>query len=302
MENREKEFEKIVREHKSTIYTVCYMFSKDKEEVEDLFQEILMNLWKGYSSFKGESAISTWIWRASVNTCITADRKKKIRQTVPLSMSIDPFCETGEDYSQIRRLHSRINKLGMLDRAIILLWLENLSYEEIGSIIGISVKNVSVNLLRKTLATKLSGLQEYRNRCFIISAITIPALIYVWRMLNLSNWYLGYSILLIVFLMYIDFNIHKKLARYDIFNTNLSTILKELKYVKRRSLQSYCYSIPLVTLNIIWYLYEINIIKFKMIYIVTMAVAVIVGAFIAYLLDSRFFRMCDEIINDLDNL
>lgn len=124
------------------------MFSKDQDEVSDLFQEILINLWKGYASFKGESSLSTWIWRISVNTCITAERKKKIRQTVPLSMSIDPFCDSGEEFAQIRLLHSRINKLGLLDKAIILLWLENLSYEEIGSIIGISAKNVSVKLVR----------------------------------------------------------------------------------------------------------------------------------------------------------
>ena len=75
----EKEFARIVREHKTTIYTVCYMFSKDKEEVEDLFQEVLIAMWRGFDSFRGESALRSWIYRISLNTCISADRKKHRR-------------------------------------------------------------------------------------------------------------------------------------------------------------------------------------------------------------------------------
>ena len=61
MDNSEIEFTKMIREHKSTIYTVCYMFSNDEDEVQDLFQESLINLWKGYPKFKGESSPKTWI-------------------------------------------------------------------------------------------------------------------------------------------------------------------------------------------------------------------------------------------------
>ncbi len=75
-EDKKKEFERIVREHKDTIYTVCYMFSKEKAEVDDLFQDILVNLWRGYESFRGDSKPATWIWRVSLNTCITAERMK----------------------------------------------------------------------------------------------------------------------------------------------------------------------------------------------------------------------------------
>lgn len=73
----EQEFANIVREHKSTIYTVCYMFSKNQDEVDDLFQEVLLNLWRGIEHFKGESKLATWIYRISLNTCISADRKRK---------------------------------------------------------------------------------------------------------------------------------------------------------------------------------------------------------------------------------
>ena len=149
MKDSEKEFARIIRENKTTIYTVCYMFSKDKDEVEELFQEALIALWRGFESFRGESAIRSWIYRVSLNTCISAERKKRRRtDSVRLDMNINLFSDTDEDSRQAQMLRERIGKLGVFDRAIILLWLENLSYEEIGAIVGISAKNVSVRLVR----------------------------------------------------------------------------------------------------------------------------------------------------------
>ena len=145
---KEKEFEKIVKEHKNTIYSVCFMFSKDADEVNDLFQETLINLWQGFNSFKGESSIRTWIWRISLNTCISSERKKSKLHIVPLSMDINLYEDTDEDSRQIQMLYNRINRLKPFDRAIVLLWLDNLSYDEIAAIVGISVKNVSVRLVR----------------------------------------------------------------------------------------------------------------------------------------------------------
>ena len=117
MDNKEQAFTQMVREHKSTIYSVCYMFSKDTDEIDDLFQEILIRLWKGYDSFRAESDVRTWIYRVALNCCLNADKKRRRGgERVPLS--------------------------------VILLWLEGLSYEEIGAIMGITVKNVSFQLHR----------------------------------------------------------------------------------------------------------------------------------------------------------
>ncbi len=149
MTERELEFTRLVREYKSTIYAVCYMFSNDSDEVADLFQDILVNMWKGFDKFRGESAPKTWIYRIAMNLCISADRKKRRSgEIVPLSVDIDPYDDSGSDARQVRQLYSRINRLGLVDRAIILLWLEALSYDEIGGIIGISAKNVAVKLVR----------------------------------------------------------------------------------------------------------------------------------------------------------
>ena len=148
MKTLETAFAQMVREHKSTIYTVCFMFSKDSDEVNDLFQEVLINLWKGFESFEGKSKIDTWIWRVSFNTCITQERKKKRSSSIPLSMEIDLFNDKDEDTRQVQMLYDRIHQLKPFDRAIVLLWLENMSYEEIAAIVGITVKNVSVHLYR----------------------------------------------------------------------------------------------------------------------------------------------------------
>ena len=144
----EQQFAQTVKEHKSTIYTVCYMFSKDADEVNDLFQEVLVNIWKGFDSFEHRSDIKTWIYRVALNTCISIDRKKKRAATARVTMDINLFEDRDEDTKQVDMLHKRISKLQPFDRAIVLLWLENLPYEEIGQIVGISTKNVSVRLFR----------------------------------------------------------------------------------------------------------------------------------------------------------
>ena len=149
MNDLELEFSRTVRVHKGTIYTVCYMFSKDADEVADLYQEILINLWKGFPNFRGDSNIRTWVYRVSLNTCISSGRKNKKRiETLPLTMDINLFEDSDNDSRQVQMLRERTSKLGPFDRAIVLLWLENMSYDEIGAIVGITAKNVSVRLVR----------------------------------------------------------------------------------------------------------------------------------------------------------
>lgn len=148
MDKKEQTFAQMIKEQKSTIYTVCYMFSKDQDEVNDLFQETLVNLWRGFDGFEGRSDVKTWVYRVALNTCITLDRHRRRRPEVPLSMDINLFRDNDSDTRQVDLLHQRIQRLQPFDRAIVLLWLEDLSYDEIGQIVGISTKNVSVRLVR----------------------------------------------------------------------------------------------------------------------------------------------------------
>lgn len=154
MTNLEKEFTQLVAEHKSTIYTVCLMFAdEDREQlatVDDLVQETLINLWKGFANFEGRSDIKTWFYRVAMNTCISYDRKRKRHNEVPLELEHHDFLtdERREDARQTKMLRQRIQALGPFDRAIVLLWLEDMTYEEIAAIVGISVKNVGIRLYR----------------------------------------------------------------------------------------------------------------------------------------------------------
>ena len=160
MKDIELQFTKMVKEYRKTIYTVCYFYSKDSEEVNDLYQEILINLWKGFEKFRGESSLKTWIWRVSLNTCNNQERKKKSSvQTIPLSIDIDLYNDDDVQSKQIQMLYDRINRLDVFDRAIILLWLENMNYQDIADVVGISLSNVTTRLFRikeqlKSMSTK----------------------------------------------------------------------------------------------------------------------------------------------------
>lgn len=110
---KEQQFAQLVRRHKSTIYSICYMFSSDKDEVADLFQDILIRLWDGYEKFRGESKETTWIYRVSMNTCISADRKRKSRgERVPLSMDIDLYTDQDDDTQQVQALYKPYSPVG----------------------------------------------------------------------------------------------------------------------------------------------------------------------------------------------
>lgn len=124
------------------------MFSHDEEEIKDLFQEVLINLWKGFDSFGGRSNLNTWVYRVSLNTCISYQRKENRRRGQSLDFDIDMSTTDDSDTEQIEMLHSRISRLRPFDRAIVLLWLEGISYDEIAGIVGITLKNVGVRLFR----------------------------------------------------------------------------------------------------------------------------------------------------------
>ena len=149
MKDLELEFTKMVREYRSTIYSVCYFFSDNPTEVDDLFQEVLVNLWKGFPEFRNESSLKTWIWRISLNTCCSIQKRERRNvPTVPLLIDKDLFSESEQAGRQVKMLYDRINKLEVFDRAIILLWLDSMSYDEIGAIVGISTSAVTSRLFR----------------------------------------------------------------------------------------------------------------------------------------------------------
>lgn len=149
MNNLEFEFTKMVREYRKSIYSICYFFSENPTDVEDLFQEVLVNLWKGFPKFRGDSSLKTWIWRISLNTCCSLQRRNSRNvPTIPLAIDKDLFSESDQEGRQVKMLYDRINNLEVFDRAIILLWLESMSYDEIAAIVGITTASVTSRLFR----------------------------------------------------------------------------------------------------------------------------------------------------------
>lgn len=141
-------FEALVRKEKATVYSVCLMIAASRDEADDMAQEALLNLWRGFDKFRGESSPRTWVYRTTLNTCLSYQRKNARHRHE--SIDIDPgILDADTDVGrQSRMLHDRIRTLEPFDRAIILLWLEDMPYEEIGAIVGISTKAVGMRLVR----------------------------------------------------------------------------------------------------------------------------------------------------------
>lgn len=144
--NQKKEFTELVNRYKDVIFKVCYVYAS-REELEDYYQEVLIQLWRSLPKFRNDSKISTWIYRVSLNTCISYVRKNKKVNKVSL-IDLDFIDNDIEKKYYIDELYLLINRLNKFEKAIILLWLEERDYEEIASIVGISKNNVAVKLNR----------------------------------------------------------------------------------------------------------------------------------------------------------
>ena len=149
MDHVEQEFVTLIQEYERVIYKVCYLYTTPHATLNDLYQEVVINLWKAYPKFRNECKISTWIYRIALNTCISLIRKEKnIPEIVTLSQIADRIEETDETQVMLKRLYSMINRLGQLEKSIVLLYLEDKSYEEIAEITGLTLTNVATKLSR----------------------------------------------------------------------------------------------------------------------------------------------------------
>jgi RNA polymerase sigma-70 factor (ECF subfamily) len=150
------------------VHRVCRTyFYRNAVEREDVFQDIMYQLWKSYPQFKGESKLSTWIYKVALNTAITHVRRDTRRpQSAELRESIPHSSDINDDVSrneEVHLLYDAIDTLAAVDKAIILLHLEDQSYDEIASITGLSKTNVSVRLVRIKRSLK-DRIEESMNR------------------------------------------------------------------------------------------------------------------------------------------
>jgi RNA polymerase sigma factor (sigma-70 family) len=150
--HREETFIALISTHQGLIHKVCSMYCDQEEERRDLFQEVVLQLWRAYDSFRGQAKVSTWMYRIALNTAITGFRKRKRRpqmETLPDSSTALPSYDPDYEQDEKRQLlYQAINQLSEIEKAIVMLHLEDHSYDEIAEIVGITSNHVGVKLNR----------------------------------------------------------------------------------------------------------------------------------------------------------
>ena len=151
MKEKEQEFLKRIESHKGILYKVSKMYMDNSDDQQDLFQEIVCQLWKSYDSFRNESQFSTWMYRVAVNTAIVFLKKEKRKVDKYEIASENIKDDEGDSHikeSQIDHFYKAVQKLEKIDKAIIFYQLEGFSHKEIGENLGISEGNARVKLNR----------------------------------------------------------------------------------------------------------------------------------------------------------
>ena len=145
----EKAFIELVQQNERLIYKVCSFYASDEFPMTDLYQEVVYNLWRGFPKFRNESSLSTWMYRIALNTCISGVRKELKRpKHISISELEENLVEPESMEENIKEMYKLIHQLKTLERAIILLWLEEKSYQEIADITGLTLNNVAIKLKR----------------------------------------------------------------------------------------------------------------------------------------------------------
>ena len=146
---RERQFLELFASHKERLHRLCYGYLGAAEDIDDLFQEIMIHVWNSLPEFRGEAAIGTWLYRIAINTALLYRRKQKPTEPLPeLPDGGRGAHQSLEDEERLSALRQAIARLPGQDRLIVTLLLEGLSYREIAEITGLTVNHVGVKLTR----------------------------------------------------------------------------------------------------------------------------------------------------------
>lgn len=168
MQSKEERFNTILADNKERIRRICCYYVPNIEDQNDIYQEILVNIWKSLDNFRGDSAISTWIYRIAVNTSLNFAGKALKQMKLMVSadtmnlgslLDSDEVADKAIKEQQIEHLQAELNTLSVIDKMLISLTLEGLSMREISDIVGITEPNVKVKIhrIKHELKTKLIG-------------------------------------------------------------------------------------------------------------------------------------------------
>ena len=165
----EKRFEREISEHELLIYKICRIYAYTDADIKDLFQEIVIQLWKAYPKFNGQSKFSTWLYRVAINTAITGLRKRKyfITSYEPATLDTNTIDEKDDEAGeeQLQRLYNAIEQLSQVEKAIVMLYMEDRPYDEMEDILGISTGHLRVKMNRiKEKLRKLTKTIDYGTR------------------------------------------------------------------------------------------------------------------------------------------
>jgi len=167
MKNKESYFKQIVSENEQRISGICRYYSSNEEDCQDMYQEVLINIWKSLDSFRGEAQISTWIYRVAVNTALGFANKEIRRQKVFLGQNdnhlknLVDMDENQKKEGLLQVLENQINQLSVIDKIIMTLVMEGVNHKEIASVIGITEPNVRVKIHR--IKTELKDALKLSN-------------------------------------------------------------------------------------------------------------------------------------------
>ncbi|MBL6449518.1 RNA polymerase sigma factor [Fulvivirga sp. 29W222] len=147
MKQEEKEFLDQIDLHQNIVHKVCRMYTNNKDDHDDLFQEILLQLWQAYPRFKGNSKLTTWMYRVALYTAISRNKKKQRLVSESIDSKAYEYYENHDPY-RYENLRMAISTLSETDKALVMLYLEEKPYKEIADIMGLTETNVGVRLNR----------------------------------------------------------------------------------------------------------------------------------------------------------
>lgn len=168
---KEIRFRQIVEENSVRISRICNYYSKNSEDSKDLYQEILINVWKSLDKFRGESSVNTWIYRIAVNTSLTFAGKsyrnlnlsiEQMPQGIGVLLDDDELEKKQKTELHLEELETQLNLLSIIDKALITMMLEGLSMREIADVIGLTEPNVKVKIhrIKENLKQQLNNLKQ----------------------------------------------------------------------------------------------------------------------------------------------
>lgn len=144
----EREFEAMISRSNATISKICFAYAGSVAEFDDLRQDALINIWRGLQHFRGEASEKTWIYRVTVNSCISTVRSQSRHRHESLEGLYGLVDSNDTDKEAIEQIHRAIAALGSEDKAIIMMWLDELSYDDIASAMGLNRNTVATRIRR----------------------------------------------------------------------------------------------------------------------------------------------------------